>query len=158
METLFKAERAIKAISFLHEAQPEKVFEQLCPVRERDWVDGWECEVLFSKSGFAEQSCVFTTISPYDNECEVWFVSSYHKNKSIQFVRTGSHKVTKLEIVLTANQSGTESTWTYEYTSLDETGNQQIREETSEFDEHFKWVGEALNHFLKTGEKLPMKE
>jgi hypothetical protein len=42
-------------------AEPSKVFPLLCPVREADWLDGWDPLVVFSQSGVAEPDCVFLT-------------------------------------------------------------------------------------------------
>ena len=38
-----------------------KVFPLLCPVREADWIDGWNPVLVLTQSGFAEQDCVFIT-------------------------------------------------------------------------------------------------
>jgi hypothetical protein len=40
---------------------PDLVFPLLCPVREYEWLDGWECEMIYSTSGIAEDSCIFKT-------------------------------------------------------------------------------------------------
>ena len=42
-------------------AEPSKVFPLLCPVREADWVDGWDPLVVLTQSGVAEPECVFVT-------------------------------------------------------------------------------------------------
>ena len=45
-------------------ATPDRVFPLLCPVREYEWIPGWECDVLHSVSGVAEEDCVFRTRFP----------------------------------------------------------------------------------------------
>jgi hypothetical protein len=34
-------------------APPDRVFPLLCPVRERDWLEGWEADMVYSASGVA---------------------------------------------------------------------------------------------------------
>ena len=45
----------------LHGAM-SKVFPLLCPVREAEWIDGWNPIVVLTQSGYAEQDCVFVTM------------------------------------------------------------------------------------------------
>ena len=40
-------------------ASPAEVFPLLCPVREADWLDGWDPLEVWSRSGVAEPDCVF---------------------------------------------------------------------------------------------------
>jgi hypothetical protein len=56
-------------------AGPGTVFPLLCPVREADWIDGWDPLQVFTSSGHAEPDCVFTTrAEPID---AVWYVTRY---------------------------------------------------------------------------------
>lgn len=40
---------------------PDTVFPLLCPVREADWIEGWDPVWVASNSGVAEPDCVFVT-------------------------------------------------------------------------------------------------
>ena len=43
-------------------APREQIFELSCPVREEDWIDGWDSsvyELVHSRSGVNEKNCVF---------------------------------------------------------------------------------------------------
>jgi len=42
-------------------AKPAVVFPLLCPVREADWIDGWDPISVFTNSGAAEPDCIFVT-------------------------------------------------------------------------------------------------
>ena len=42
-------------------APPDRVFPLLCPVREAEWIDGWQPVLVLTLGGFAEADCVFTT-------------------------------------------------------------------------------------------------
>ncbi|HET7731794.1 MAG TPA: hypothetical protein VFK48_17360, partial [Usitatibacter sp.] len=43
--------------------EPGQVFPLLCPVREADWIEGWDPGIVITASGVAERDCVFTTAS-----------------------------------------------------------------------------------------------
>ena len=42
-------------------ASPEIVFPLLCPVREVEWLDGWEYKMIYCVSGLIEKGAVFST-------------------------------------------------------------------------------------------------
>lgn len=42
-------------------AAPSVVFPLLCPVREADWIEGWDPISVVTGSGAAEPDCVFVT-------------------------------------------------------------------------------------------------
>ena len=79
------------AVRRVHEANltisgtPEQVFPLLCPVREYDWIEDWDCVMVFSTSGIAELGCIFRT-NRGDGD-EVWTVSRYEPGRVIGFVR-----------------------------------------------------------------------
>lgn len=142
-------------------ATPEKVFPLLCPVREKDWLDGWEYKMIWSESGFAEEGCVFST--PHHGKSETtWIVTKYDPiNFQIEFVRfTPAENVARIFINLEANGSGsTDAFIKYEYTALNreqieylETGLQK------DFQSSMHWWEKAINHYLETGEKLLKSE
>jgi hypothetical protein len=64
-------------------AAPEKVFPLLCPVREADWLPGWQYRLIYSDSGVAELGCVFTTPNPPGSASQgqsdetTWIVTDY---------------------------------------------------------------------------------
>ena len=96
METdSFHAVRRVQRGEQRYEATPETVFPLLCPVREYDWLEMWDCTMVWSASGVAEQDCVFTTAFP-DAGREVWVVSRYEPGRAIEFVRISAHQATRL--------------------------------------------------------------
>lgn len=54
-------------------ASPDRVLPLLCPVREADWIEGWEPTEVWSSSGVAEPDCVFTTAS--DDGIAIWYIT-----------------------------------------------------------------------------------
>ena len=136
-------------------ASPEKVFPLLCPKKEYDWIPGWQCEIIYSKSGYAELDCIFTTNFP-DNGKEVWVVDQYVPNQLIEFIISSEQKITRYTITLTDNQNGTTTlVWEQNITSLNEEGNRQIEKLTNEaFNKKIKGLEVLLNHYLATGKML----
>jgi hypothetical protein len=43
------------------QATPDQVFPLLCPVREKEWLENWQYQMLYSESGLAETGAVFAT-------------------------------------------------------------------------------------------------
>ena len=71
----FAARRVSHEYTQTNDAPPEKVFPLLCPVREADWVPGWQYRLIYSDSGCAEDGCVFAT--PNDTGPEtIWMASA----------------------------------------------------------------------------------
>lgn len=54
---------------------PEEVFPLLCPVREADWIQGWDPIVVVSETGIAEADCVFTTAAAPTGS--VWYITRH---------------------------------------------------------------------------------
>lgn len=58
---IVKPNRATRTYTRRLVGSPEAVFPLLCPVRERDWIQGLDPVLVVSKSGVAKPDCVFTT-------------------------------------------------------------------------------------------------
>ena len=135
----------------------EHVFPLLCPVREKDWIDGWDYRMIHSKSGLIEQDCVFST--DYTNEIQsIWFVTQYNKiEHCIEFVKfTPGVNAIKINIeVSEIDNENCHSMIYYQYTSLCVEQDHFIQKELDEnFQANMQYWEKAINHYLKTGEKL----
>lgn len=153
----FVAQQVTHTYTQRNEGTPEQVFPLLCPVREKDWLDGWEYEMIYSQSGLIEKDCVFST--PYHgDEKTIWQVTQYHPiTKFIEFVRVTPHEnVVKINIQLEGNKDGTTSAHiAYQHTALNPAQNTFIENELSQsFQASMAWWEKAINHYLKTGEML----
>lgn len=151
-----QARRVIRQADLQHEAAPEKVFELLCPAREHDWIEYWSAEIIFSESGVAENNCIFVTDFEDDGGKEIWVVSRHEPPQSIEFVRLGAHKATKLDIRLQGTPEGCASHWTYTVTALDPEGETYLARLEAGFDQRLRLIETMLNHYLRTGERLPL--
>lgn len=136
-------------------AGPERVFPLLCPVREADWIEGWDPLFVASASGLAEPDCVFVTAAqPRDaiwyvtrHEPEAWFVEMLKISPELTACR--------LSIRLQAVATGCEAVVTYQHTSLGPAGDAFIAAFTADHYAAFMRDWEArLNHYLVHGTAL----
>lgn len=136
-------------------APPARVFPLLCPVREADWIEGWDPVAVMTESGVAEPGCVFITrAAPAD---AVWIITRQDATAGVVEMIKVSPGVTacRLTIVLEATVAGCDAHVTYEHTSLGPAGDEFVGGFTEPYYEQFMRDWEArLNHYLATGEKL----
>lgn len=156
MTQSFEPKRVVKSYDQQYQAPPAKVFPLLCPVREYDWLEVWQCAMVWSDSGVAENNCIFTTDFP-DAGREVWVVCRYEPPQAIEFVRyAGADKVTRLNIHLTDNGDGTTlARWTHIHTGLTPAGNAAIDTlSDARYTSEMQMLEAMLNHYLTTGSML----
>ena len=142
------------------EGSKSEIFPLLCPVRERDWLDGWECEIIYSKSGINEEGCVFTT-SHHSEKPAVWVTTKYDFEKGIiQFARVSEgEEAVKIDIHLIEKKNDTECKISYQYTALNPVRKQYLRDNLdNKFYQSMQWWEKAINYYLRTGEMLPVKD
>lgn len=138
-------------------ALPEKVFPLLCPVREAEWVPGWQYRLIFSQSGLAEAGCVFTT--PNDGAPDTtWFVTEYDPTLfRIAFVWVNPGLIAaQIEIQLAAkSEKTTTATIRYTYTGLSPEGNRELEGYDQKwFQNKMEGWQAAINHYLQTGKRM----
>lgn len=149
--------RVTKTYRQTNNGTPAEVFPLLCPVREADWLDGWQYSMIYSESGVVEQDCVFATPHHGENDT-IWVVTEYSlANFRIGFVRTTpGESVVNIRIALSAIDARTTAAdITYQYTALNAAQQKFINAELETvFNENMVWWEKSINHYLKTGEKL----
>ncbi|HWQ62701.1 MAG TPA: hypothetical protein VN521_10335 [Negativicutes bacterium] len=136
-------------------APPEKVFPLLCPVREKEWLDGWNYEMIHSKSGLAEQGCAFTTDLPPEGRA-YWLMTRHEPPHEAEYVRfvPGLMFVT-LSLKLTERDGGTTLDITLTHTGVAEKGNAFVAAQAeAQFARIMRRMESALNHFFATGTML----
>ena len=135
-------------------APPEKVFPLLCPVREAEWVPGWQYRLIYSRSGVAELGCVFTTQNEDGSE-STWVVTDFDPERCrIGFVWVNPGVVTaQIQIQLERNSSNqTLAHIQYIYTALSATGNAEVdRYDEAWFRDKMQRWEAAINHYLRSG-------
>jgi len=134
---------------------PAAVFPLLCPVRECDWIEGWNPIEVISSSGVAETDCIFVTAAqPAD---AIWFITRHEaENGFVEMVKVSpSVTVCKISIQLTPVATGSEARVTYTHTSLGPEGDAFIERFSESYYQQFMREWETrLNHYLATGKIL----
>ncbi len=156
--TAIGAKRTTRAYRQTIEAPADVVFPLLCPVREADWLDGWEYEMLYSASGVVEEGAVFATRAAGEEDT-VWVVTRHDPAAGIvEFTRfTPRSRVCVLKIAVSPDgfaRSHVEVSYTY--TAIAPPGEAFLDAWTREvFLEAVVFWEKSMNHFLKTGTRLP---
>jgi hypothetical protein len=138
---------------------PEDVFPLLCPVREYDWIQTWQCEMIYTDSGVAELDCVFKTNFPSYGPEETWVVSKYEFPSCIEFVRINSIRSIRYTIKLARQENGnTQATWEQVITGLNKEGDDFVAGYTDDkYNDTMNLLKNMINHYLKTGEMLKIQ-
>ena len=155
--TEFRGKRVSHEYIQANPATPERIFPLLCPVRETDWVPGWEYRLIHSESGFAEANCVFATPNPDGSET-TWVVTEFDSAAyRIAFVWVNPGLVAaQILIKLEANPAGMTNTHIgYTYTGLSEEGNREVERYNKKWFLHKMQSWEAaINHYLTSGRRI----
>jgi hypothetical protein len=127
----------------------------LCPVREAEWIAGWDPLLVVSASGVAETDCVFVTAaSPHD---AVWYVTRHEPSQGfVEMIKiTPSVTACRLTIQLRPTVLGCEAQVTYSHTSLGPAGDEFLRGFTADaYEEAMGQWEMRLNHYLVHGVML----
>jgi hypothetical protein len=135
---------------------PEQVFPLLCPVREYEWIEPWQCELIHSDTGVAELDCVFKTNFADDGPEDTWVVSRYEPPLLIEFVRINALRSLRYSLSLARNDDGTTKlAWTQIFTGLSPEGDDFIKGlSDSAYRQRMATRERQINHFLATGKML----
>ncbi len=141
------------------DAAPETVFPLLCPVREYDWIEQWQCTMVYTRSGYAEPGCVFQTAfkndAGGDEITDTWVVCRHEPDREVAFVRNNGHRTILYTITLEPDIRGTRMTWKQQLTGLTPEGNDMVRAATqAEFTTLVASLEIMLDHYCITGRRL----
>lgn len=141
--------RIVRTFNTVLTSSPDKVFPLLCPVREYDWIPQWKCDLIYTKSGYAELGCIFNTDLDGPIGSETWVVCSYEMNRLIGFVRSGTHTAMRYNVSLEPHQDGCVIRWEQEITSLDSKGDMILTGITEDvYRKKMEHLNVLLEHYL----------
>jgi hypothetical protein len=153
----FGTKRMVRTYRQTIDAPPDVVFPLLCPVRETEWLDGWEYTMIYSVSGLVEEGAVFTTSNPGEEDT-VWIVTCHDRGaRLVEFARfTPGSKTCVLRIaVAPCGDARSHVDVSYTYTSTTPLGNAFLDGWTEQaFLGAVVFWEQSMNHFLKTGDRL----
>lgn len=153
---IFKARQFTRDGAIHCKAAVEEVFPLLCPKREEEWIPGWECETIWSNSGYNEEGAIFRTTKPYGTEL-YWTTLQYDLNaRTVDFLITAPHLyVFRFKICLCGSDDGV-LTIGFEqvFTSVSEEGNAFLaRYEGEDFNGRLKSLEEFMIRHLEDKRK-----
>jgi hypothetical protein len=133
----------------------EKVFFQFCPSRELDWIEGWDCDLVYTSTGYVEDDCIFTTPETNLLGPGLWIFTRYEPNQKLEIVRIiGESVVIHFRINLIDNNDGTSTgVWNLTFTALNESGNAIVDSIPDKIPEMERAI-DGLEYFLETGEMM----
>ena len=136
-------------------AIPDEVFPLLCPTREADWLPGWDAELIFSESGYAEKGCVFRTDSSGASGGGVWLFVTHDPPKRVEIVRFTKDLLFQIRASLEpVGEAETALTWEYVLTGLTEAGAARLEGQEAALGAKAANLAAALSHYLQTGEMV----
>ena len=136
----------------------EDFFPLLCPSREADWIPGWDCDLIYTSNGYAEDKCVFTTDSSNAVGEGIWTFTEFKQNEYIAFVRFQKDMLTHCKITVLDKQDGTiTATWNVTQTALSEEGN-RIISNLPDISIHSTGLEKMLIHYLQNKKGLLHKQ
>ncbi len=132
-------------------ASLEEVFPLLCPKREEEWIPGWECETLWSQSGYNEEGAIFRTTKPYGTEL-FWNTLEYDlQKKVVDFLISSPHRfMLRFRIDVKATDEGLLTiSFSQTFTSVSEEGEELLNQyRTEDFAGRLGSLGELMSQFL----------
>jgi len=134
---------------------PEKVFFQFCPTRELNWIEGWDCDLVYTSTGYVEDDCIFNTPETNSLGPGLWIFTRYEPNRKVELVRIIEESVViHFRINLINNNDGTSTgVWNLTFTALNESGN-AIVESIPDNSPELERAIDGLEYFLETGEMM----
>jgi hypothetical protein len=145
-------------------APVDVVFPLACPVEEYKWIDGWQCEMIYSEGGKNENNCIFSekmsapVLFPSTGlGATTWYTTLWDTaGHRVHFVLITSLSVAKYDIEM-LDKGGAETLvqWDFTLTALNEEGNRHVDEATAEgMTRILTFIGDSLRHYCETGEIL----
>jgi len=144
-------------------APVDQVFPLACPYEEYKWIDGWDCEIIYSESGKVEDGCIFTEkrslplLHDAEGGATTWYAVLYDPDDfRLHFVLLTDISVIKYKIEMEAAGDGeTLVKLDLLLTARNQRGNTFIvsdgRKKVSAM---LMGLGRMLKHYCETGEML----
>jgi hypothetical protein len=133
---------------------PEEVFRLFCPVREDEWIPGWreQRQIVYTESGFAEQSCVFfTNHQPHLTGLAVWVNNVFQPPTKIQYSAVNNDLVYQIQADLTPLADGCEVTLQRTFTALTPKGEEFLGQMVQDAQKAPPKLFELMQHYLRKG-------
>ena len=124
----FRPERIQRSASFTIHGKIENVFPLFEPIREKEWADGWEPEILYrSGNVLVEEHMIFQTNGHHDEGKYRWVITQYQPEKYlIEYAVSTHERIWFIRVSCKEYNAATEVSVSYTYTGLTEEGNRKL--------------------------------
>jgi hypothetical protein len=149
-----KHERISRTATIQVNAQIEVVFPLFGPIKEKEWADGWDPEVIYSKTNLVEQHMMFRTKGRNPSEpFYAWTITTYNPDQHIiEYTVSTANRLWFITVVCLGRDTQTSATITYTFTNLTDEGRELNTTALNKmYAEDLKDWEHAINYFLKTG-------
>ena len=149
----FQSKVLVRKGSFHINGAVDAIFPLLCPKKEEDWIPGWECETIHSKSGYNEEGAIFRTTKALETEL-YWTTLQYDmERRRVDFLVNAPRLFNfRLTIDLADDRAGVTATFAQTFTSLSEEGTAHLdRISRQDYGELLRSLALCINHYLETG-------
>lgn len=147
-----KYKREIREFNGTVETTPDKIFPLLCPAREADWIPGWDADLIYTSSGYAEDKCIFRTNKSSSGGEGLWIFTGFKLNEYVEYVKFKKDTLLHSKINLTPNDDGTTTaTWKTISTALSEDGNKEIENASAK---NHNAIIHVMDYYLKNGKMI----
>jgi hypothetical protein len=138
------------------ETTVEELFPLFCPAREADWIPDWDCDLIYTQSGYVEEDCIFKTDRSNPTAGEgLWMFTGYALNQYVEFVMIQEDMVLRARITVSDNKDGTATaTWEVLRTGLTENGNKKIDALPQEDPPEANALARMIEYYLKKGKTI----
>jgi len=150
----FKSKRISKTRTIILNGSLDEVFPLLGPIKEMEWTDGWDPEIIYSTTKIVEEKMVFKTKAIFPDETDfTWIISKYQpENTFVEYLVFTQERLWTISInCVEESVKKTKAEITYTYTGLTENGN-RLNETALEkmYTQDLKDWEEAINYYLET--------
>ncbi len=143
--------RIVRKGTLALKANAKTVFPLLCPVKEADWIAGWEdiCTLFYTDSGVAEEACVFETDTPEEGK-SLWICSHYDaKNTEITYIKHIIGKtIIKWDMIVRDKESGSTIDMVCNMTSLSKEGVEFTKQMDAGLKTLFNSIETQINDYI----------
>jgi hypothetical protein len=129
----------------------DKVFPLFGPIREKEWAEGWNPEIIYSNDQLVEEHMIFRTHGHGSGEYYTWVVSQFNPERhQIEYTVSTSDRVWFIRVECVPDASRTKARICYTYTGITAAGNERNREALKNMYAHdLKDWEEAINYYLQ---------
>lgn len=143
-----QAQRIQKSATIRLNGPIEQVFPLFGPIREKEWAEGWDPEIIFPKDTLVGKHMVFQTHNP---ETFTWVIVNYEPGDFlIEYLVTASERLWFITVICSPVGIETYATVTYSYTGFTPAANKKNYEAISRmFSSNLKDWEDAINNYLQ---------